>query len=220
MAIQERDFEQLAALVDIKLTGVSRAALKIELTDIIKEFLGDTNAWYEWMQLPIVTGVQKYAITPQHGGMIIRLVSLYDANKVIIPAHMADITPPGADIWLVWPQNITQTGTLLVIKNVILPNSRDEIPDAPAWLVPMYGRYLEDGLLGKLMAHPGKSYTNGMQSKYHLARFRDAITIVRTAVARSNILGGQSWRYPSQFRVNSQRGGVSTPFPSPSGWGV
>ena len=220
MAIQERDFERLMNQARVKLPGASEEGLKGELFNVINEFLDVTNAWFEWMQIPIVAGQQAYTVNPQKGGMIIRLVCIFDPNKVILPAHMAELHPPGADIWLTWPQNVTMTGNGMFIKNVILPNSRDNIPDAPSWLFPMYERYIEAGLLGTMMAHPSKGYTNMASSVYQLKRFRDGMAVVKTAVARSNLVGGQSWRFPSAYRTNSQRGGVSTPFPEPTSWGV
>jgi hypothetical protein len=220
MAIQDRDFDRLMNQARVKLPGVSDEGLKGELFDVINEFFDVSNAWFEWVQIPIVAGNQLYALNPVQGGMFIRLVCIFDPNKIALPAHMAGINPPGANIWLTWPQNISFTANGMFIKNVILPNSRDNIPDAPGWLLPMYERYILAGLLGNMMAQPSKGYTNPMQSQYHLKRFRDGMAMVKTAVARSNLVGGQSWRFPSQFRSNSQRGGVSTPFPSSSGWGV
>ena len=220
MAIQERDFERLMNQARVKLPGASEEGLKGELFNVINEFLDVTNAWFEWMQIPIVAGQQAYTVNPQKGGMIIRLVCIFDTNMIVLPAHMAEIHPPGADIWLTWPQNIAQTGNAMFIKNVILPNSRENIPDAPSWLLPMYERYILDGLLGRMMAQPSKAYSNPGQSTYHLKRFRDGMAMAKVATARSNLVGAQSWRYPSQYRTNSQRGGVSTPFPSASGWGV
>ena len=220
MAIQERDFERLMNQARVKLPGASEEGLKGELFDVINEFFDVSNAWFEWMQIPIVANQQLYTVNPQKGGMIIRLVCIFDPNKVALPAHMAEICPPGANIWLTWPQNISMTGNGMFIKNIILPNSRDNIPDAPGWLLPMYERYILNGLLGTMMAHPSKGYSNPQGSVMHLKKFRDGMAMVKTAVARSNLVGGQSWRFPSQFRSNSQRGGVSTPFPTPTSWGV
>jgi hypothetical protein len=220
MAIHDRDFERLMNQARVKLPGASESGLKGELFDVINEFFDVTNAWFEWMPIQIVPNLQLYAVNPQKGGMIIRLVCIFDPNKVILPAHMAEIEPPGAKIFLTWPQNIVMTAHAMFIKNIVLPNTKDEIPDAPSWLLPMYERYILAGLLGAMMAQPTKGYTNMAQSQYHLKRFRDGMAMVKTAVARSNLVGGQSWRFPSQFRSNSQRGGVSTPFPTPTSWGV
>ena len=159
MAIQERDFERLMNQARVKLPGSSEEGLKGELFDVISEFFDVSNSWFEWMQIPIVAGQQEYTVNPQKGGMIIRLVCIFDTNMIVLPAHMAEIHPPGADIWLTWPQNIAQTGNAMFIKNVILPNSRENIPDAPSWLLPMYERYILDGLLGRMMAQPSKAYS-------------------------------------------------------------
>ena len=211
--IKNADFERIMNSARVHLTGASDLGIIGELFDTINEFLDGSNAWFEWMPLPIGANNQSYQIYPQHGGMIIRLVCLFDANRIPIPAHMAEITPPGGRIHLVYPQNLSQTGQLMVVKNVVLPNGRDEIPDAPDWLLPMYERYILEGLLGRMMTQPGKSYSNDQKSIYHLKKFRDGIATTKTAVARSNLLGAQAWYFPRNFRSRSQIGGMGTPFP-------
>jgi hypothetical protein len=69
------------------------------------------------------------------------------------------------------------------------------------------------------MMQKGKSYTDFNNAPFHLKKFRDGMAMAKTATIRSGIFGGQSWGYPRLFRTNSQRGGVSTPFPTPSGQG-
>lgn len=219
--IFDRDLERIMAQVETQLPGVSRSGLKGMLFDVINEFFEDSNAWNESLSLTIQPNTQNYTLTPQQGGMIIRLVAIFDTNNIAYPAFVQDFNnPPSVDIALVYPQNTVISTNALVVKNVILPNNRDDVPDAPSWLLPRYGRYIEYGLLGKMAAQPGKTYTNLNLARDMMARFKDSITIVRTFTARNSIYGGQSWRYPSAFRTNSQRGGVSTPFPTPSGWGV
>lgn len=221
MAIQQRDYERLIASIEGKMTGATRDAINAELFNVINEFFEDTNAWSEWINLTIVANNQTYTISPQKGGMIIRLVTIFDPNRIVIPGFLSDIdNPPSATLFLTFPQTNTIAAQVLVVKNTILPNVGDNIPDAPSWLLPRWGRYVEDGLLARMYAQPKRPYTNVIAARDRRAAFRDAITIVRTAVARSNLYGGQSWRYPSNFRTNSQRGGVSTPFPVPSSFGV
>jgi hypothetical protein len=107
----------------------------------------------------------------------------------------------------------------LFIKKVTLPTTKESVPDAPDWLLPTYHRPILDGLLGRMMQQQAKSYSNDKLAEYHLKRFRDGIAMTKTAVMRGNLFGGQSWRFPRNFRSNSQRGGVSTPFPSATSWG-
>lgn len=221
--IQERDYERFMAQIETQLPGASRSGLNGMMFDVINEFFEDTNSWYETIAISIPQSLQPATLqlTPQQGGMIIRLVIVYDTNRITYPAFIQDFNnPPSADISFVYPQNTPIGATAMVVKNLTLPNDRHDIPDAPPWLLPRYGRYIEYGMLGRMMAQPAKTYTNLAGAKLNMAQFRDAITMVRTFTARNSIFGGQSWRFPSNFRTNSQRGGVSTPFPTPSGWGV
>jgi hypothetical protein len=220
MAIQSRDFERLMNQARIKLPGASDGGLKGELFDTLNEFVGDSNIWDEWIEVQIVPSIKEYLLTPIHGGMITRLVTMLDPNHIVLPASLPDFRPPSAALHLVWPQSNAMTAHALVVKNITLPNSKDEIPDAPEWLLPLYATKVLDGLLGRMMMQPNKSYSNDTQGTYHQKRFRDGIAVAKTAKARGNLLGGQSWRFPNQMRTNSQRGGVSTPFPQPSSWGV
>lgn len=237
MAIQERDFERLMNQVRNQLPGSSDSGIKGVMFDVINEFFDVSNAWTEWLQFSINVNQQLYSIYPQHGGMILRLIAVYDSNQVPLPASIVlgpqpnntsssvpaqYIPPPGALLSLTFPQNTSMQGSILVAKNVILPNNKDEIPDAPSWLFPFYGRYITEGIVGTLQLQKGKPYydPSPLGAQFHLRKFRDGMAMAKVATMRSNLFGGQSWRYPAQWRTNSQRGGVSTPFPTPSGQGL
>lgn len=216
--IRETDFDQFMNQARVQLTGASEAGLKGELFDVMKEFFRDSNVWHEWVEIPVIPNEQNYRVTPAHGGMFIRLAAIHDKNWIVLPALMEHTAPPGATIHLVWPQNISMTAKAILIKNVVLPTTKHDIPDAPDWLLPMYETAILDGLLGKMMIQSNKSYSDAKTGQYHLKRFRDGIQVARVAAMRANLYGGQAWRFPRGFRQSSQRGGVSTPFPSPSSW--
>lgn len=238
MAIQDRDFERLMNQVRVQLPGSSDAGIKGVMFDVINEFFDVSNAWTEWVALGIQTNVQAYAVYPQYGGMFVRLVSVFDSNQVPLPASIiidnlqpvptlplpptTFVPPPGALLLLTFPQNTAMQGSALFIKNIVLPNSRDEIPDAPSWLFPRYARYITEGVVGTLQLQKSKPYydMSPTGAPFHLKKFRDGMAMAKVATMRSNLFGGQSWRYPGQWRSNSQRGGVSTPFPTPSGQGL
>lgn len=219
MTIKTTDFERMMNQARVKLPGASDAGLKGELFDTLNEFIGDSNVWDEWINVPIVPHEHDYVLTPIHGGMITRLVTIFDHNKIVLPADLPTFEPPSARLHLVWPQSNAITAHALVTKQIVLPNNKEDIPDAPAWLLPLYANKVLDGLLGRMMMQPNKSYSDDTKATYHLKRFRDAIAVTKTAKARGNLQGGQSWRFPTQMRTFSQRGGVSTPFPTPTSWG-
>src|ERR1700684_4226664 len=219
MSIDKQDFDRFMANAFVKLPGASEAGIKGELFDTMGEFVGDSNVWSEWIYLPVIANLQDYNIQPQEGGMIIRLVMVHDKNFVAMPALLPELRPPGAHLHLVWPQNINLNCKAYVIKNIVLPTTQSDVPDVSRWLFPVYSRQILDGLLGRMMTQVNKSYSNPQQGQYHLKRFRDGILVAKTAALRSNLFGGQSWRFPQSYKSSSQRGGVSTPFPSDSGWG-
>jgi hypothetical protein len=101
-----------------------------------------------------------------------------------------------------------------VVKNVTLPTTREDVPIVPEQLLRVYSVHLLDGLLGKMMGQQAKSYSNSAMSMYHLKRFRTGIVIARTAAARDNLVGGQEWAFPRGWTSRSQRGGVSTAWPT------
>lgn len=241
MAIQERDLERVMNQARVQLPGASDAGLKGVLFDVIDEFFDVSNSWTEWVNLTLTTGNQVYQIYPKFGGMFNRLVTAIDTNNVVQPALLTFgetplggpftgggaptpsttyAPPPGVVLTFVNPVNSTMTVQVLLTKKSILPNNKDDVPDAPSWLFPKYARYLLSGVVGTMMMQKSKSYSDNSLGPYNLKRFRDGMDMAKTETMRSNLLGGQAWRYPNTWRSNSQRGGVSTPFPTPSGQGV
>jgi hypothetical protein len=110
------------------------------------------------------------------------------------------------------------TFTVSVIKNVARREvGKDHTPVFPDWILPSFHEYILDGLLGRMMNHPNKSYTSDSQSVYHLKRFRDGMAMARAAAMRANSFGAQSWTFPQSFRTRNQKGGISVG--AETGWG-
>lgn len=230
MAMRRSDVERLLHEVRMELgAGASEEGIRAELFDVVHEFLDLSNAWYEYIALPIQPNTISYAIYPKAGGMINRLIAAWDQNFVglngslsfgIPPgAQVAGVSqagftsPPGAVFSLVYPQIQTFTAQVLVAKNVVLPTVKDDLPDAPDWLLPKWSRYFKHGLVGVMAMHPKKPYTNAEVAKYNLAKFQMGAAMASTEAKRSYTYGGQAWRYPGGWRTSTQRGGVSTAYP-------
>jgi len=216
--MNERDVDRLLNLARTELVGASDAGIKAQLYDVCREFFKDSNSWYEHISVSIISGQRHYRITPAEGGMILRLAAVWDNNRIPLSAILPHLDPPSAELELVYPQNTNFTAKCVVTKQIVEPTTREMLPEAPRWLLPVYHETILDGLLGKMMGQTTKSYSNDTQSVYHLRRFRDGIMQARVASERANLYGGQAWRFPNSFRTNSQRGGVSTPFPRPTSW--
>ena len=216
--MDQQDVTRLLNLARTELAGASDAGIKAQLYDVCREFFKDSNSWYEHIKLSVIANERHYRITPADGGMILRLAAVFDNNKIALAAILPHLDPPSAELELVYPQNISFTARVVVTKQIVEPTTDDMLPDAPRWLLPVYHETILDGVLGKMMGQSTKSYSNDTLSTYHLRRFRDGIMQARVASERANLYGGQSWRYPNSYRTTSQRGGVSTPFPRPTGW--
>jgi hypothetical protein len=212
MALDRREFEQLMFQAQTKLPGASDNGIKAELYDVLKEFFRDSNAWREDIKFTPIANQHDYVLTPLEEGQIIRLMGVWDGKGIPIPAFMHRF----GEIRLVHKPSVPQPTEWFarVVKNVTLPTTRDGMPVAPDWTLQVYSVDILDGLLGKMMGQQTKSYSNGTLSTYHLRRFRTAIQIARTAAARDNVVGAQEWAYPRGWGSITQRGGVSTAWPT------
>jgi hypothetical protein len=209
----------LAAQVKVKLVGVSEAGFKGELYDVLTEFFNDSSCWTQCATINAVPGTTIYPVTVTEG-QIIRLngVTALDVQPSsslptspapqgtyrFIPALMGEI----GLIQLKHSPNTAETYYVDLVTNVSLPTAREMMPIAPDWVLPIWHVGILDGVLGKMMSDPNKSYTSATQAVYHLKRFRDAIARARVSKLRANTIGSAAWRFPQQFRMTSQQGGV------------
>lgn len=211
MALDVREVAQLVTQVMIKAPGASTGGVKAELYDVLKEFLSDGATWREAIQFQATANVTDYALVPLQEGQIIRLLGVWNDKNIFMPATMENF---GTIVLVRAPSNTpTAKWVAHVEKTVTPPITKDGLPIAPAWVLGVYSLTILDGILGKMMAQPDKSYSNETLSGYHLRRFRTGIQVARTAQNRANLKGGQSWSFPRNGAAGSQRGGVSTAFP-------
>lgn len=232
MGVPRKDLNYLLNQARVKLPGSSDAGIKHELYETLHEFFDTTNAWKQDVQIQVQPLIQAYNVSVG-SGQIIRLFTVLDQNLIQQPAVLMAPSLPGppggstagplsintppnpstmADFMTLTLQlqySNPQIFAVSLITNVTLPNDNSGIPDMPDWTLAKFGRVILDGLLGKMMAQPSKSYTQDTLSQYHLRRFRDGMAMVRVAMIRSNSVGSQNWVYPQQFRTRNQRGGVS-----------
>jgi hypothetical protein len=218
--IAKQDFEQLMTQAEAKLVGVSTRAMHAEFYDVLTEFFNDSSIWTEHVTFQYQINTIGYPVSVPEG-QIIRLNAVADWGTNTPPELTAPITP-GLPRPLPLPALMPQIG-LIVLSNIpsnpgfaqaqftlncSLPASRDGVPIAPDWVLPIWHVGLLDGLLGKMMNDPNKSYSNATGAAYHLKRFRDAIQRARVSKLRANTLGSGAWRFPQSFRALSQQSGV------------
>ena len=205
MTIAKQDFDLFMDRARDKLPGASNASVKAEVYDVLTEFFRDTSSWLEDLTVHVFTDTTAYDIVPTEG-QIIRLIQVFDSNRIPQPATMANF----GQIVLQWPTTVEQDYTVTVAKNVVLPKTSSDMPVGPEWVFPTWGNVILDGVLGKMMGSLARPYSNQTLAAYHLRRFRDGMAQARTATLRRNTYGVQAWAFPQGWRSRTQRGGVST----------
>jgi len=218
MAIAKQDFDMTQATV--KLVGVSERALRAEFYDVLTEFFNDSSCWTDCVTIPYLPNVLAYPVNVSEG-QIVRMNAVADWGPITPPLLTAALIPGQAgpiplpalmpQIGLVVFANIPSIAGFaqaIFTLNCSLPTARDAVPIAPDWVLPIWHVGLLDGLLGKMMNDPNKSYSNTSGATYHLKRFRDAIARARVSKLRANTLGSGAWRFPQSFRALSQQSGV------------
>ena len=220
MAINRTDFEQLMNQARVKLVGASDAGLKAELYDVLTDFFNDSSCWTQIVTVPYIANQRDYPVfVPE--GQIIRLNGVSDWGT-IVPIPPGSLIPAGTPAPLFVPALMPYIGLLSVknipnsagyyqaefVTNVALPTDKHMMPSAPDWVLPLWHTAILDGILGKMMTSPNKTYSSEKQGVYHLKRFRDGIARARITKLKANTVGAQAWRFPQQFRSISQQSGV------------
>ena len=215
MAINKIDFDQFMNQARVTLVGASEAGLRGALYDTLAEFFNDSSSWTQDVVVSAVPTRTDYPLVVPEG-QIIRLVGVTTPPPVqgttinplpqglFIPALMADV----GTLQLARAPSTACQYVATVVTNVSLPTAKDQMPIAPSWVLPIWHVGILDGLLGKMMIQPAKSYSNTAQGAYHLKRFRDAIARARVSKLRANTNGSAAWRFPQGFRTSNQQGGV------------
>lgn len=217
MPIAKHDFEQMMNQARVTLVGSSDAGLKGAFYDVCSEFLNDSSSWTQDVQINAIPTRRNYPLQVAEG-QVIRLVGVSTpptpdgqaSNSTTVPAgvFIAALMPDVGTVQLAIAPIAATTYVATVVTNVALPTDKNAIPIGPDWLLPVWHVGLLDGLLGKLMMQPAKSYSDKVTGAYHLKRFRDAIARARVSKLRASTNGAQAWRFPQQFRSDSQQGGV------------
>lgn len=227
--LEKQDIERLMQEVQSRLTGVSEGGIQLALRSVLGEFFRDSLSWREHIHLLVTAGIQHYKLLPREGGDIIELMGVFDGYRLGVAAFMphfgelhvrcpvqtTSIQPVTTNPPSTPPLAATNPWLVYVAKNVN-QTTREGWPVAPHWVLRTYYPDILDGVLGNLQEQTGKSYSNQTNAAYHLKRFRQGIQIARTAAARENTFGAQTWRFPGGWESRTQRGGMVSAFPPPT----
>lgn len=196
MTMGTADLNRIYDNATVALPGSLLGAIQMELFNVLDDFCRYTNVWQEWIDFsvnPSTTAVNGSIDIVCTTGQIVRLLATVDANRKI---KAADMLIPGTLRMREIPGS-TETWTAIVSKSVENKvSTAKNVPDAPDWLLPQYRDAIFHGLLGKMMVHPAKPYTNAQMGSVHLRKFSQLMNQARTEVSHKNLYGANTWSFP------------------------
>jgi hypothetical protein len=187
--------------------GVVRSVAKRELILAAREFYRQSGAWREVVQyVDVVDGQLGYSVAPSDDRAEVAFIySVEWDGRVLPPKSEMPVQrmeagqprcwyPTGPATFGLWPMPDMYEEDALTVR-VIQTIRADATSLPPIAKVRHYDGIL-DGVLGRLMSHPAKPYTNPTVGTYHLNRFRNAIAMAAAEV-KTGVPSGQNWTFPS-----------------------
>lgn len=188
-----------------QLPGSTDAGIKQAANEVVREFAFETSTMIENLTLNIVPNVTQYPLTPTEPGDVVRLGGALNSNNDPQPVSM-----PVLGIMLLRDIPTTaQTWTVMCIKQPSVDIARDGTSSLPDGYLVTWGQPILWGLLGTMMGHINKPYSDGQMALYHLRKFRGAMVTARAALLHQGTFGVNSWVFPGGWQARGQRGGVS-----------
>jgi hypothetical protein len=205
------DVQRLMNNAMVHLPGATVPVMQQELFNVMTDFFQGSNVWNEDIPLTI-PGLDPagtvYLLAPQQPAQIDKLLWVFTApndNSIRRGGAIgAAMSVPGELVLNTQPSSDTDI-IVTVALTVQDPADRDGYVQFPAWVLQKYMNVLQDGLIGKMMAHPVKPYTNMQLSVFHSRAFKSGISQARVEWTRNNTYRQQAWRFPISVG-GSQRG--------------
>lgn len=218
MATIPADISRLMNNARIRLPGAVDGVLQQELFSVMDEFFKKSNVWTEDIDIT-VPGMDPagtiYQVAPDSPALIDKLLWVFQKPSDTAigrgPAIAAAMSMPG-ELTLRTQPSSDVIYTVTVALTVQDPTDRNGFVQFPAWVLAKYREAILDGLLGRMMSQPSKSYTNSQLSVFHMRKFVQAAASARVEWTRNNTYRAQAWAFPGGFSGGTQRGGRS-------GWG-
>lgn len=79
-------------------------------------------------------------------------------------------------------------------------------PCFPDWIASKYGNVILAGILGRMMLHPAKPYSNPQSAAQNGRFFGSEVAKIRVEAQRKNLYNAQAWKFPRAFQ--SRRRGI------------
>ena len=128
------DFDILINSVRTRLPSALDAVVRLEMQNVMKEFLNESNAFIDELSVSVVSGTKNYQLD-SYNGLINRLMTLVDIDNLPIPC---ELIPPTATVpfYSIRLQNVPSNAATYTAYVALTPdpNSRPE-DSVPDWII-------------------------------------------------------------------------------------
>lgn len=181
----------------LHLPSATDDAIKLEVFNVLHEFLEGTTLWQEDIPFTIQTNVTGYDLSSTDLADIHTLVGVFDSSsKASVPATM-DV--PGRIVLNTTPST-SQSVFARVILNVTDPQDTNGYPVAPDWILDKYYKDIVAGVLAAMMAQPAKPYSNPQLAILNGRKFAAGVSEGKAQAVHGQLYDGQRWRFPGIMR--------------------
>ena len=190
--------------VRIRVPGTLDGVTQIELFDAVNEFLANTNAWQDTIEVELKPGKFVYDLTPSGGSAEtwrIMSVKNVDGTPYRLPAWM---TIPGE---LQTSSDVTEKTKIMVTVALApgLMGKKQTYPDIPDYIWNDYYDIILDGVISRLMSQPAKPYSNPQMALFHGKKFNSGCNVAKWQLENGRLYRGQNWRFPQTFAGRNLR---------------
>ena len=181
----------------LNLPGALDGVIEMEIANTLDEFLSKTNAWVEELPLRVKPGKKDYIVKPA-AGLMVRLLGVNNIDDTPVMAALPNLDT----IRFRDDPGVTETWIAYVVVKQAPNRGLESIPE---WIYENHRLALQHGVLGRMMGHVGKPYSNERVGIYHLRKFHSLTAQVRAEKSQQYLYRGQVWRYPQGFARGTQR---------------
>lgn len=185
------------------LNGVSQALVSHTLRNVVIEFCNETLIYvYDLPEIDVVAGTAEYAITSDVSGTEVVMAKAAWVNDVPLAFAPLEALNSKYGGWTgdtsQQPLSFTQkTSTAIILypepDTAYTDGLKVQVALRPTlaatglvdWLATKYIQQLSAGCKGKLMAQPGRPWTNMELAQYNLSIFASAINDAKIETSRS-----------------------------------
>lgn len=186
--------------------GLVRKVAKRELQLAIREFYEQSCSWRVLIgPVDLLADKEMYWLSPYDQETdVVRILSIEVGTTGLRPIMRRPpevaaqggpeqfwVDPP--DVFHVWPVPTADSPDNMTIYVALTP--RVGGTKLPAIAQTLHYDAILDGVLGRLLSHPSKPYSNAVMAQYHLKRFRAAIGKYK-AQGNKNYSDAGSWSFP------------------------